>query len=196
MLRPRCISVADRLTNLILTGYQMEDKNEPAGDSAKGVSTRAVEIAVAIMFLLIGGVVVLDSHRIGSGWSSDGPQAGYFPFYIGLIICISSLVTLGQSLFGAASRSNKIFVEWSQLKLVLSVLVPAALFIGGIQVIGIYIAATIYIAVFMIWLGKYGWFKSVVIGFAVSAVSFVTFEVWFQVPLFKGALDPLRFLGY
>ncbi|MDP1717714.1 MAG: tripartite tricarboxylate transporter TctB family protein [Burkholderiales bacterium] len=174
----------------------MEKKNESAGVAAKGISTRAAEIAVALMFFLVGGVVVFDSYRIGSGWSSDGPQAGYFPFYIGLIICISSLVTLGQSLFGAASRSDKVFVEWSQLKQVLSVLVPAALFIGGIQLIGIYIAATIYIAVFMVWLGNYSWLKGIVIGFAVSAVSFATFEIWFQVPLFKGALDPLRFLGY
>lgn len=174
----------------------MEEKNESAGVPGKGISNRAAEIAVAIMVLVIGGVVAFDSHRIGSGWSSDGPQAGYFPFYIGLIICIASLVTLGQSLFGAASRSDRIFVEWSQLKLVFSVLVPAALFIAGIQLIGIYVAATIYIAVFMVWLGNYGWFKSIVIGFAVSALCFVTFEVWFQVPLFKGALDPLSFLGY
>lgn len=174
----------------------MEEKNESAGASDKGISTRGVEIAVALMFLVLGGVVAYDSHRIGAGWSSDGPQAGYFPFYIGLTMGIASLVTLGQSLFGAASRSDRVFVEWSQFKQVLSVLVPAALFIGGIQLIGIYLAATIYIAVFMVWLGNYGWFKSVVIGFAVSAVSFATFEVWFKVPLFKGALDPLRFLGY
>jgi len=48
----------------------------------------------------------------------------------------------------------------------------------------------------MIWLGKYNWLKSVVLGVAVSAVAFVTFEVWFQVPLYKGAFDPLSFLGY
>ncbi len=174
----------------------MEEKNESTDVAGKGISYRAAEIAVAILFLVIGGVVAFDSYRIGSGWSSDGPQAGYFPFYIGLIIAFSSLVTLAQVLFGAASRSDKIFVEWSQLRQVLSVLVPAALFVGGIQVIGIYIAAMLYIAVFMVWLGNYGWLKSIVIGFAVSALSFVTFEVWFQVPLFKGALDPLRFLGY
>lgn len=175
----------------------MEEKNESAGVSGRGISNHAAEIAVAFMFLVIGGVVAFDSHRIGSGWSSDGPQAGYFPFYIGLIICVASLVTLGQSLFGAASsRSDRMFVEWSQLKQVLSVLVPAALFVAGIQVIGIYVASTIYIAVFMVWLGNYGWLKSIVLGFAVSALMFLTFEVWFQVPLFKGALDPLRFLGY
>jgi hypothetical protein len=174
----------------------MEEHNESAAVSGKGISNRTVEIAVAVIFLVIGGVVAFDSYRIGAGWSSDGPQAGYFPFYVGLIICISSLVTLGQALFGAASRNDKIFVEWAQLKMVFSVLGPAALFIAGIQVIGIYIAATIYIAVFMVWLGKYSWLKSIVLGFVINALFFLTFEVWFQVPLVKGVFDPLSFLGY
>ncbi|MCK7500079.1 MAG: hypothetical protein MZW92_64435 [Comamonadaceae bacterium] len=30
-------------------------------------------------------VVIVDSRRIGAGWADDGPQAGYFPFYIGLM---------------------------------------------------------------------------------------------------------------
>ena len=32
--------------------------------------------------------------------------------------------------------------------------------------------------------------------FGVAAIAFLTFEVWFQVPLYKGAYDPLAFLGY
>jgi hypothetical protein len=173
----------------------MEEPNKST-PAKGGISQRSVEIAVALIFLVIGAVVAYDSFRIGASWGSDGPQAGYFPFYIGMIMCISSVVILSQSMFGKASRSEKIFVEWSQLKLVFSVLGPAALFILGIQAIGIYVASTIYIAVFMVWLGKYSWLKGVLLGFLVSAVGFVTFEVWFQVPLFKGAFDPLSFLGY
>jgi len=161
-----------------------------------GISTRSVEILVALIFLLIGGMVVFDSFRLGASWGADGPQAGYFPFYVGLIICISSLVTLGQVLLGKVGRSGKIFVEWSQLKLVLSVLLPAAVYIVGIQLIGIYLASAVYIATFMIWLGNYSWFKSIALGVVVSVLGFLTFEVWFQVPLYKGVFDPLSFLGY
>jgi hypothetical protein len=48
----------------------------------------------------------------------------------------------------------------------------------------------------MIILGKYSPVKSVLMGLAVNAFFFVMFEVWFKVPLFKGSLEPLRFLGY
>ena len=45
-------------------------------------------------------------------------------------------------------------------------------------------------------LGKYAAWKSVTLGVAVNAIFFLMFEVWFKVPLYKGTLDPLRFLGY
>jgi hypothetical protein len=48
----------------------------------------------------------------------------------------------------------------------------------------------------MIWLGKYTWIKSVLLGIAVSIATFMMFEIWFKVPLFKGAFNPLSFIGY
>ena len=157
---------------------------------------RTMEIVVAVALFIFGGLVVFDSVRLGFRWASDGPEAGYFPFYIGVIICICSVVILTQALIGKVSRSTHIFVEWQPLRQVLSVLLPALVFVGAIQVIGLYTAAAIYIAGFMMWLGNYGWVKSLVLGLAVSAVAFVTFEVWFQVPLVKGVFNPLGFLGY
>jgi hypothetical protein len=170
----------------------MSESPQPSG----GIRTRTMERVVALILFAGGSLVVYDSHRLGSSWGSDGPEAGYFPFYIGLIICISSVVIFAQSLFGRVSRSQQVFVEPQALRQVLAVLLPAVAYVGAIQVIGLYVASAIYIAGFMIWLGKYHWVKSVLLGIAVAAVAFATFEVWFQVPLYKGAFDPLSFLGY
>ena len=170
----------------------MSQQNETG---ASGLSTRGAEIVVALVLFAIGALVVFDSHRLGSSWGADGPEAGYFPFYVWLITCISSLVILGQTLARRGARSA-VFVEWQALRQVLSVLVPAAVFVLAIQLIGLYVAAALYIAGFMRWLGNYSWLKSVVLGTLVSALAFVTFEVWFQVPLYKGAFNPLSFLGY
>ena len=163
-----------------------------------GVSQRSVQIGVALILLALGLLVVYDSSRLGFRWGADGPEAGYFPFYIGLIICISSVVTLCESLFGNTGKreAQKIFVEWGPLRQVLAVLVPAVVYVLGVQLIGLYVASAIYIAGFMIWLGSYGWVRSVLVGVGVAAAAFMTFEVWFQVPLYKGAFDPLAFLGY
>jgi hypothetical protein len=66
----------------------------------------------------------------------------------------------------------------------------------GIKYVGLYVASAIYIAVFMVWLGKYSWSKGIAVGLGVSVIFFLMFEVWFKVPLFKGVLNPLGFLGY
>jgi hypothetical protein len=174
----------------------MNDESERAGEAPGGITTRTAEIVVALVLFAIASLVIYDSARLGFRWGADGPGAGYFPFYIGLIIAVSSVVNLLQAAFGRARKRGQIFVEWQPLRQVLSVLLPAAVFVLGIQVIGIYVASAVYIAGFMLWLGGYGWIKSVLLGVAVAAVAFVTFEVWFQVPLYKGAFDPLAFLGY
>ena len=82
------------------------------------------------------------------------------------------------------------------LRRVLSVLIPAALYVLGVELIGIYVSAAVYIAVFMVWLGKYSWLKGITVGVAISVVMFLMFEVWFLVPLYKGAYNPLSFIGY
>jgi len=173
----------------------MQENQSTAHGERAGVSTRTVEIAIAVILFAVGTLVVYDSYRLGSKWGSDGPQSGYFPFYIGLLICIGSLVTMAQA---AVKRSSgdRPFVLWGPFKRVLTVLVPAAIYVIGVKLLGLYIASAIYIAVFMFWLGKYTWWKSVAVGVVINALFFMMFEVWFKVPLFKGVLNPLGFLGY
>jgi hypothetical protein len=79
---------------------------------------------------------------------------------------------------------------------VLSVLLPAAVYVLAVQFIGLYIASALYIALFMVILGKFSWIKSIGIALCVNVLFFLMFEVWFKVPLFKGAYNMLDFLGY
>jgi hypothetical protein len=154
-----------------------------------------VDAVVAAILFVVGMVVVIEARRLGAGWTSDGPGAGYFPFYVGLIVCFASLGVLAQSLFGK-SRDTGAFVDRAQLVRVLSVLVPAALYVLAVVFLGLYVASAIYIAAFMVVLGKYAVWKSVLIAVLVNAAFFLMFEVWFKVPLYKGTLEPLGFLGY
>jgi hypothetical protein len=178
----------------------------PSGDRA-GISVRAVEIVVALLLIAFGGTVVYDSVRLGASWGSDGPQSGYFPFYIGALICVSALAIIAQVLIGewkareggfagAVARKRRQFVAWPELRQVLSVLLPALVYVLCVQLVGIYVASAVYIAAFMLWLGEYGWTRSVVVGVAVATCAFLLFEVWFKVPLYKGLVNPLFWTGY
>lgn len=178
----------------------MNDQETAAGDV--GIPTRTMEIIVALALLGVSALVVYDSYRLGSKWGDDGPQSGYFPFYIGLLLGIASVATLVRVFLAQWRLGEKsavptgLFVEWGQLKLVLSVLVPAVVYVLAVQLVGMYVASAIYIMLFMRWLGHYSWVKSVAIGFGVSAAIFVLFEIWFKVPLYKGVYDTLAWLGY
>jgi putative tricarboxylic transport membrane protein len=146
---------------------------------------------VAALFFIFGAIVITDSVRLGFGWQEvHGPLPGYFPFYIGLIICIASLVNIVLALRVPAAQS-KTFVQVGQLKLVLTVLIPTAIYAGLVIWIGIYASSFLFIGFFMRWLGKYPWWKVIAVSLLTVVVFYVIFEIWFKVPLPKGAIESL-----
>lgn len=171
------------------------DTNNPR-DKQAVIGNRAMEIIVATGLLLFGATIAGASLKLGARWADDGPQAGYFPFYIGAIIVISSLVTLIQAIRRRTLKPDETFVERGQLRQILAVLLPALVYVLAIQGFGIYVSSAVYMAVFMVWLGKYPWWKSILVGVAVCVCLYMMFEIWFQVPLHKGSLyDPLSLIG-
>ncbi|MCC6212874.1 MAG: tripartite tricarboxylate transporter TctB family protein [Burkholderiales bacterium] len=161
-----------------------EGPQDRAGRAAFG--HKSAEIAVAALFFLLGALVITDSLRLGIGWQEvHGPKPGYFPFYVGLIICVSALVNAASALRARRDR-DKAFVAVDQLKLVLAVLVPTAVYVALVGWIGLYEASVLFVAYFMRALGKYAWWKIGVVAFGQGVFFLAVFELWFQIPLPKG----------
>lgn len=156
---------------------------------------KSAELAVAAFIFLLGAIVITDSVRLGVGWQEiHGPRPGYFPFYIGLIMCVASLVNVARALL-VRGEDNKTFVEVGQLQLVLSVLVPTAVYAALVTWIGVYVSSVLFIGFFMRWLGKYPWWKVVAVSLGTTVLLYLVFEKWFKVPLPKGPLENLLGLG-
>jgi putative tricarboxylic transport membrane protein len=163
-------------------------------DSPRLLSNRTMEIVVALVLLAVAAVVITDSVRLGMRWRAiEGPAAGYFPFYIGVILAVSSAVILCRALVDRAA-AERTFVTRQAFRQVLAVLLPLLVYIVVLGFIGIYVASAIYIALFMWHFGKYPLRHGVPIGVGISLALFLMFEVWFLVPLPKGPLE--EFLGY
>jgi hypothetical protein len=173
----------------------MNDKTSTEEDGRPVATNATVDAVVACLLMVVGLVVVFEARRLGAGWGSDGPESGYFPFYIGLLLCIGGAGILYQATL-SKSRDTDTFVDTVQLKRVASVFLPSVVYVGAIMALGLYVASALFIALFMIILGKYSPVKSVLVGVAVNTLFFAMFEIWFKVPLYKGALEPLGFLGY
>jgi hypothetical protein len=164
---------------------------EQGGESL--VSIRKADIVVALIMAAIGGVVIMDSLRLGMRWSEYGPESGYFPFYIGLAMVVASLGTVATRLFRKRDSGGS-FVERQQLVDVMKVLLPAGVFVFLIGFIGIYVSSALFIGAFMRWLGRFPWHTIVLVSVCVPLALFLLFEIWFLVPLPKGPLED--FLGY
>jgi hypothetical protein len=156
---------------------------------------KSAELAVAALFFAVGAIVIADSVRLGFGWQEvHGPRPGYFPFIVGVIMCASALFNFGRALTMHGGR-NRTFVEVGQLKMVLAVLAPSAVFAALVTWIGIYVSSVLFIAFFMRWLGKYAWWKVAVVSLGTAVALYLVFEKWFKVPLPKGPLENLLGLG-
>jgi putative tricarboxylic transport membrane protein len=163
-------------------------------DTAQGATrTVVIDLVVAVIIFTLGALVAFDSYRLGASWASDGPQAGYFPFYIGALICICATVVFVQGLL-RFKTDRAVFVGKAQFRQVLVILLPSTIYVFGVWAIGIYVSSAVFIALFMRLAGRYSWLRSVVVGLAVSVTAFVLFEIWFKIPLPKGPFE--RLIGY
>ena len=158
-----------------------------------GLTYSGMEALTAVCLFLIGVVIIFDSYQKGAGWAADGPRTGYFPIRIGALIVISSLAILLRTLL-SKNKNYKIFVKWEPFKQVLMVLVPTTAYVLATQMIGIYVASSLFIAFFMRVMGKFGWLKILLVGIGTSVALFWMFETQFLVPLPKGPLEAL--FGY
>jgi len=161
----------------------MSNGNEPAN---RGPLHATVETWTAIAMAVFGLIVIAGSLQVGIGWGAEGPRSGFFPFYLGLAIVLSSVVN-----FVTARREHddKLFAEWSQLRQVMSVVIPTTIYVLVIPYTGMYLASFVLIAGFMIWLGRYSAPFSLGIAAAMVVGIYLTFERWFLVPLPKGPIE-------
>ena len=168
----------------------MSEEPTPSGPS---IGNRWPELLVAALLMGLGALVISDSLRVGIGWAEDGPRSGYFPFYIGLLLMLSSGSVLVSQLLRWRAEDTE-FAERSQIALVVAVLVPMVVYVGAVAALGIYLASLVLIAYFMRRHGRYGWGLTSAVSVGVPLVFFLVFERWFLVPLPKGPIENM--LGF
>ena len=165
------------------------DPDAPADSSPAVSTTRTVEIVVYAVLLGLALLLGYDNWRSGAGWAKDGPQSGYLPFYLCVILA-------GASIFGLfvafrARGASSTFVTRDQLRRVLQVFVPTFAFVVLMQWLGLYVASFLLIVGFMRIVGRIALWKSLLTAVVFVLVMFLTFDVAFDVIMPKGPLEAL-----
>jgi putative tricarboxylic transport membrane protein len=172
----------------------VEDPDAPSDDSPAVARKRNVEVVTMLLLMALAVLMAFDNWRTGMSWSSDGPQAGYFPFYLSVVLFLACAYGLVMTLVATGSGGDGAFVTRDQLRRVMQVFLPTFVFCLLTQWLGLYIASFLLIAGFMRVIGKIAWWKSVLTGFLFSLIMFVTFQIAFDVIMPKGPFEAL--LGY
>lgn len=170
----------------------VEDPTAPEADSPRVTTTRTVDVTVSLLLLVLAATLGFDNWRTGAAWDSTGPQAGYFPFYLSVILAGASLYGLVAA-FRSRQEAAETFVTRAQLRRVMQVFVPTLLFCLAVQFLGLYVASFALIAGFMRMVGRIALWKSLLTAFIFTAIMFVVFDVAFDVIMPKGPLE--RALG-
>jgi putative tricarboxylic transport membrane protein len=171
----------------------VDDTGAAAADDRPVVRSRSVDAAVCLLLLGLALLLGWDNWRSGISWAADGPQVGYFPFYLAVLLgaaCVYGIVT--TLLVG--KHADEVFVTRQQARRVLQVLVPTFLFVLLTQYTGLYVASFFLVLGFMRYVGRIAWWKSAVTSFVFTALMFITFEIAFNVIMPKGPLEAV--FGY
>jgi hypothetical protein len=148
----------------------------------------SVDVVVSLLLLALAILLGWDSWRVGHSWAADGPEAGYFPFYLSLLMGAASIYGLVTTVIfkhGAGAA----FVTREQFKRVMQVFIPTFAFCVVTQFLGLYVASFLLVAGFMWWIGRIAMWLSLLTSALFTVAMFVTFEIAFNVIMPKGPLE-------
>jgi hypothetical protein len=152
------------------------------------VTSRVVDVAVSLLLLALAALLAFDNWRTGMGWDATGPQAGYFPFYLSIILGAACIYGLAKEFLSRKVASEE-FVTREQFGRVLQVFFPTLAFCLATQWLGLYVASFLLVAGFMIYVGRIAAWKSLLTALLFVLAMFVVFDIAFDVIMPKGPLE-------
>lgn len=147
-----------------------------------------MEILAACAAALAGVVIAGGSLELGVGWTDSRPDAGYFPFYVGILLAIAGFANAIWTVM-IRRGDTEAFIEHEQAVRLLRFILPMAAFVVATLVLGLYVGAALYLF-YVAWRqGGYHPLWALALGVGFSVFMFVVFDILFKVPLLKGPLE-------
>ena len=133
------------------------------------VTYRGMEAGVALALVILAVVLLVESVRLGPGWGESGPQPGFFPFVLTVLMVIGAVGVMIVNVF-LQPDPRPLFELSQSLSDMLRVLFPIVAAVLLIRWAGIYVTSGVYMAFFMAWYGKFRWYQAVAGGVILPAV--------------------------
>jgi len=144
------------------------------------------DVGVALILLGLAALVAWGSLQLDIGWGLNGPEGGFFPFWLAFGLAACCLIILMQALWRTSLTWRQPLVRPGGWTPILKVAVPATAMVALTEMIGLYPAAALYIGFYMRWIGNHRWPLVLAISLGVPICSYMLFDKWFLIPMPKG----------
>ena len=158
------------------------------------VSRFAMEAAFALCTGLFGVVIIYGALEFSVGWGDIGPEPGYFPFRIGIVIVLASLVNLALAVLRRRTLAVEVFLTRKQTRNVAAFVIPVVALVGVTMLLGLYVGMALYLLFMVRLVGRHRSWVTIAVAVGAPVILFVLFEYVFITPLLKGPLE--NWLGW
>lgn len=146
---------------------------------------RRAEILTAAALLGVALLVMYEAIRLGPGWGDIGPRGGFFPFWLAILLGAASLWNLLAAVRDPRLSATPFFPPGAFGK-VMTVLLPMAGAFVLVEVVGFYLAALVYLVVYIRLTGRQAWPLTLAVSVLFPVLAFLVLERWFLILLPKG----------
>ncbi len=139
--------------------------------------------------MILSVIVIAESVRLGFGWEeASGPQAGFVPFYLALLMLFASIFIFYLAWKSEKKDDDNFFVNKQGMMEAIKIAGTSLLFSIIIVYAGVYFAILIFSPIFVRWLGKHNWPTVIMFTIGITLAIYFGMEVGLKIPLPRSPL--------
>ena len=139
--------------------------------------------------MLLSVLVMIECFRLGFGWDEmSGPQAGFVPFYLAMLMILSSLFIFYLGWKGEKKEDDNFFINREGMMEAIKIAATALLFTIILVFAGVYFAMLIFAPIFVRWLGKHNWPTVIMFTIGITLAIYFGMEVGLKIHLPRSPL--------
>jgi len=144
-------------------------------------TVRRIDILFCGLFVVMGLIGMNEGYKLGPGWGETGPQAGFFPFALAVLMVLGAAASLIQA--WVRHDDTPYFEHPQEIVDLLKVGIPLAIAIATIPFLGLYLMSAAYLLFFSRWYGRHSWLLCIVMAVAVPTAMYLALQVGFGISM-------------
>ena len=146
----------------------------------------ADRIGAAVLLVLAVAYTATPAARY-TYWAATGPGSGFFPFWLGLVLAVLSMLMLVSAVRRSDAGQAWLPRGHGAARLVVIIIATAA-FIALLPLLGMVLGTALFLTVLLRMLEGHSWRATLGVAVGAAVTNWALFVVWLKVPFPVGVL--------